>query len=287
MQPHIAIIGAGVIGASIARHLAPNARVTVLEATLPAAEASSKGFGWINASFTETPAYFRLRLEAIAAHHRLEAQIRPIAQWGGALWWEDQGAAFDHHHQTMTAQGYPLTLLTRDQITALEPNLANPPDRCLLAPLEGAADGPALTQALLNHPNITLRLGSPVTGLTRTANRVTGIETTNGPLAADAVLIAAGAASPTLLKPLGLHLTIDQIPGLILHTRPTTPQVSHLILADDVHFRQDRTGRIIAGEKFYGGGPNADRIVTAPDALAVEVMDHLRARLPNADLQLE
>ena len=54
----VIVVGAGIVGASIAYHLAAaGAAVTVLDAGAVGAGASAKSFGWINASFAETPAF--------------------------------------------------------------------------------------------------------------------------------------------------------------------------------------------------------------------------------------
>jgi glycine/D-amino acid oxidase-like deaminating enzyme len=84
----IVIIGAGLIGATLAFQLARSGRaVTVVEAGLPAAAASGRSFGWINASFALSEAHFALRVAGMAAHEgwrRLcRAIIGPVGACGG------------------------------------------------------------------------------------------------------------------------------------------------------------------------------------------------------------
>ena len=60
-SPRIAVIGAGIVGASIAYHLARRgAEVTVLDRGQPAGEATEKSFAWINASYGNPEHYYRL-----------------------------------------------------------------------------------------------------------------------------------------------------------------------------------------------------------------------------------
>src|SRR6266853_3170959 len=76
-RDHILVVGAGIIGASIAYHLAKRgARVTIAEAQRPAAGATGKSFGWINATFSKRPrAYYEFNLLGMAEWRRLETEL--------------------------------------------------------------------------------------------------------------------------------------------------------------------------------------------------------------------
>lgn len=285
---HIIVIGAGVIGASLAWHLArQGAQVTVIEALAPAAGASAKGFGWINASFSETPDYFRLRRAALQAWREVEAAAGPLARWGGSLWWEEEGAAFAAQLRHLQALGYPVEVLARSALRAREPQVADLPEQAIFAPDEGSADGAAVVARLLAGPGIMLRDGGGVLALSEGGGRITGVMTAQGPIAADGVVVAAGAGSAALLAPFGVTVPVSTKPGLIVETAPVGPVLNHLILAPAIHFRQGRDGRIVAGEIFSGDGPGAAQMAEDPQGLADEVMARLAARLPGVALRLE
>jgi glycine/D-amino acid oxidase-like deaminating enzyme len=81
MKQQVIVIGAGIIGASIAYQLAKaGAAVTVLDAGGPAGQASGASFGWINASFYVDPDHFALRLAGIEAHERLARSLNTAAR---------------------------------------------------------------------------------------------------------------------------------------------------------------------------------------------------------------
>ena len=83
----IGVVGGGIVGASIALHLASaGARVTLFEKEAPAAGATSKSFAWINA-FTSNPHYRSLRMKSISAYHELDRQLDLNISWGGAIHW--------------------------------------------------------------------------------------------------------------------------------------------------------------------------------------------------------
>ena len=75
-QRHVLIVGAGIIGASIAWHLArAGAAVTVVDAHESGGIATRNSWAWINASWGNQEPYFRLRLRAIHEWHRLESEV--------------------------------------------------------------------------------------------------------------------------------------------------------------------------------------------------------------------
>ena len=90
-RQHIVVIGAGILGASIAYHLARRgARVTLLDRGPPAGEATGASFAWINASFRNPKPYYDLRMVGLQEYRRLEAELagRLVVTWGGGLNWD-------------------------------------------------------------------------------------------------------------------------------------------------------------------------------------------------------
>ena len=85
----IIIIGAGIVGSSIAYHLTKmGAEVTVIERDRPAAHASGKNFGWLHASYPTKPYNFHHLLGlSLLAYKKLETKIGIDIHWGGSLEW--------------------------------------------------------------------------------------------------------------------------------------------------------------------------------------------------------
>jgi len=85
----VIVVGAGIIGASIAWHLAEaGAAVTIVDAARPGGVATANSFAWINASWGNPEPYFRLRMRAIAEWTRLKTAVDaiPLAWCGGLCW---------------------------------------------------------------------------------------------------------------------------------------------------------------------------------------------------------
>ena len=71
-KPKIIVIGSGIVGASVAMSCHNlGADVVVLERDKLGGSASSKSFGWINASFAESTDYYKLRNAAVSTVQNL------------------------------------------------------------------------------------------------------------------------------------------------------------------------------------------------------------------------
>src|SRR5579871_2577615 len=74
-MPDVLVIGAGIVGASVACALAERgAGVTVLERRRPAAGTTSTSFAWVNAHNKPPRPYHDLNAAGVAEHHRLAAE---------------------------------------------------------------------------------------------------------------------------------------------------------------------------------------------------------------------
>ena len=129
----VVVVGAGIMGASIAWHLArTDARVTVLEKrSEPAGGVTHWSFGWVGTGGSlpsGDASYFALETEAVAEFARLRSQLGslPIAARGALVW-------LDTEEETSTliaeqqAAGVRIEALSSAQVTEREPRLAAPP----------------------------------------------------------------------------------------------------------------------------------------------------------------
>ncbi len=132
-MPDVLVVGAGIVGASIAYGLAQRgARVTVLEAGRPAVGTSRSSFAWPNANEKLPRAYFALNAASLAEHHRLAAALGHGAfQATGNLEvvaGPERRAFQEAKVARLREWGYRAELISEDRARALEPDLALPPD---------------------------------------------------------------------------------------------------------------------------------------------------------------
>ncbi len=265
----VLVVGAGIIGAACAAELArAGADVTVLAGQ--AASATQASFGWINASFYHDPHHHRLRRAGMQAWDRLAGRGDPLPMSRhGALWWEEQGTGLSRMASALRALDYPLRHLTRAEVSALEPALAEPPQEALQFPGEAAVDCAAAVRHFLESSDaITVLQGVDAERLIERGGRVTGVETRFGPLPADAVLLAAGNGTPALLASLGLCLPMLRRPGAIVTTAPIKPRLSSVLVTPDGEVRQLPDGRLISPAAANHQGDTSEAISEPLEAIA-------------------
>jgi glycine/D-amino acid oxidase-like deaminating enzyme len=212
-SPQVLIIGAGIIGASIAWHLArAGARVTVTDASETGGIATRNSWAWINASWGNPEPYFRLRVRAMDEWHRLEREVPDLhVAWAGSLLWEIPPEDLKNFQAGHSAWGYDVRVVERAEIHRIEPHLADPPEFAVHTPIEGAVEPLVTSRALLAAAEVLgakVVANSPVSSLKLRDGRMRGAETSAGLLEADEVVVAAGVRTPDLTAPFGLTLPI-------------------------------------------------------------------------------
>lgn len=246
----VVVVGAGVIGASIARRVAARGmRVEVVEAVRPAGGTSLATFAWVNAVGKQPRAYFDLNVDGVAEHRRLVDELGG-GDWyhpGGNLEWsskvDDLRAKVDRHRDW----GYPVEWLEPAQARELEP-AAVIEDGVGVAFYPGDAwvDPALLVACLLDHPGVTVRNGVAVTRLDTADGRVRGVELADGQrIGGDAVVVATGPSAAELLEPIGFDLPMRHAPGLLILTEPAPVGVTRILHAPGVAVRPDGAGRLL------------------------------------------
>ena len=126
-RPSVIIAGAGIVGATLAYHLASaGASVTIIERSCPASGVTARSFARINVVRGNAPAIVRLRILANADYRRLERELDGALaiDWNGALTWSGNPAESERLVAEHTARGHDVRLVGRDEIRRLEPRLA-------------------------------------------------------------------------------------------------------------------------------------------------------------------
>ncbi|KAF3770236.1 hypothetical protein M406DRAFT_354338 [Cryphonectria parasitica EP155] len=294
-RPHIIVVGAGVIGASIAWHLTRHevgADVTVVAQDI-GGTATPCSFAWLNASWHNPRPYYDFRRRSMEGWRRLAEELPEVSnvlRWCGSLSWDmppDELAKYLKEH---SAWGYDIHRAERAEIHALEPTLSAevlPPEWGLRVGEEGAVEADQAARAMVNaaqergakvvHATVTNLIweqepnskgtGSKGTGSKVTGSKVTGIVLSSSEtLLADHVVLAAGVACVDLCTTAGITVPLKTPApaGLLVHSKPLRKRIlHHVVYNPQGHMRQTADGRILAGSDFVGGDPGPDPLATA------------------------
>ncbi|HEU5470739.1 MAG TPA: FAD-binding oxidoreductase [Actinophytocola sp.] len=251
----VVVVGAGIVGASVAYHAArAGAVVTLVDAGRPGAGVTADSFAWIGAAGVRTGPAAGLRVTATQEYRRLEAELPGLpVTWSGSLSW---GAA-----DTAPQAGPGQEIVDAATVASLEPTLRRPPDRAVWAPGDGAADPVGVTERLVAgarahgaqvHPH------TPITALRRdAAGRVAGVETAAGPLAGATVVLAAGAATAALAAPLRIRVPVETSPATLFRLRAPTGLVRTVVHNRDFDLRQ------IAPDRLHAAADSPERTLAA------------------------
>lgn len=251
--PRVAVVGAGIVGASIAMHLArAGARVTVFESTAPAAGATGNSFAWID-PWTQDAQYLALRLRSIRRWRVLDRELKLGVVWGGYIDWADSDAEvrdLDALAAMLAGTADAVEPLDARRFAELSPAV-RPASfaRAFYSRLDGHTDPVATTRRFLAQAirhGATLRCPARIRDVATAGGRVTGVVTDEGTTATDALVVAAGTGTPALLALLGERLVLRHAPGILAHSTPTRI-VTRTVYdgAGGLEFKQMADGRIV------------------------------------------
>lgn len=260
-KTHVAVVGAGILGACIAYHLArQGAQVTVVDEGTPANRATHGSFAWINAHDPHDETYFQFRMASIRVWQGMLADLPTLpVRFGGTLNWEDDPDQIEEVQRALDEGGNPARLVSRKQIAAMEPNLAATPEIAIDSSAEGVTDPARIAESLLFAAlslGATLRTNTKVLGLTFAGGRVAGVEVPEGLIEADETVLATGTGTADLLAAYDFMLPMDNAPGLLVETEPAPTVTARVLTSQSLHVWQKDDGSLLLGEDFGGTDPS-------------------------------
>ena len=245
------VIGAGILGASVAARLAgAGLRVTLLDQDQPGRATSRWSFAWINSNDKGPRPYHDLN------HAGMRAWAELAPDLDGGAWYRPSGhvelatadtaAELEARVKRLTEWGYPARLVDSAEAAALEPALRVPPDAtAAFFPEEGYLLTEPLIARLVARAEshgAQVRTGEP--------GRVTGVEPGTPPrvrtaagavLEADEVVCCAGRWTPALAEvPLvPWDNRGSTAPGLVVRVGPVslTPGPVRLVHTPELSLR--------------------------------------------------
>lgn len=289
MEMPIVIVGGGIMGALSAWMLACAQKpVVLLDQGSFGQEASWAGGGLVSPLYPwrYSPAVTALAhwsqnfYPALAGQLMAQTGIDPEVHATGLYWLdlEDEALALDWAQRL----DYPLQKVDIAQARAAIPALADGFERAVHMPGLASVRNPrllkALHAALLQLPNVRLQENCAVTDFIIEDGRVAGVQTADGGIRAEQVVLAAGAWSGELLKTLGLTLPVEPVKGQMIQYQCAPDFLPAMVLSKGRYVIPRRDGLVLVGSTLEHAGfdktPTQDAL-TSLKASAEELLPAL------------
>lgn len=256
----VVIVGGGIMGLSIAYHLAHDhglRDVTILERGYLCSGASGRNGGGVRAQFS-TETNVRLMQESLRLCRDFAARMG-INVWfrqGGYLFLvrsEAGRANLEASAKVQNECGHPTRMLTPREAKKIVPELDT---EGVVAASYNAEDAVVFPWPFVwGYARAAEALGveiatfTDVVGIDLEGSRITGVRTDQGRIATERVVNAAGAWSPEIARLVGVELPNKPHRHEICSSEPLKPWLTPLVadLSNGLYFSQSTRGEIVGG----------------------------------------
>ncbi|HET7037947.1 MAG TPA: FAD-binding oxidoreductase [Thermomicrobiaceae bacterium] len=251
----VAVIGAGVVGSSIAFRLAQaGAEVWLLDRAQPGGGTTGSSFAWANANQKTPRDYYELNYAGLREHYRLREELGE-APWfhpEGNLMWDEDPTELKQRVARLRDWDYAAEWRGAAEVSQeLEPRLrfAAPETPVAFFPEEAWIEAPRLAAALIERGRahgLTARFGDEVRAIERQGEQVAAVRLASGErIPVDAVVNAAGPGADRVAALLDLPLPLGPTRGLLVRLAAAGAPLGRIAHTPGVNLRPDGPGHLL------------------------------------------
>jgi glycine/D-amino acid oxidase-like deaminating enzyme len=256
----VVVVGAGILGCSIAVHLVDRGvRPVLIDPERPGQGTSTGSFASISAFGKDPADYYQLACAGMSGWPRFAARLgREIGlRRAGELRWTsdpEQGEQLARKVADARRRGYPIRLIDQAELARLLPDARfGSVTAACFAPNDGQVEPPlvlAACRALLEEVGVRFLGGRARVHLDDDGVRIQAGEEELRPRT---TVLAAGAEAVQVAAAVGLEVPTVASPGLLVQTRPLPPITDRVVYLPGgpgpaVHLRQRADGSVLVGE---------------------------------------
>jgi glycine/D-amino acid oxidase-like deaminating enzyme len=154
----------------------------------------------------------------------------------------------------------------------MEPRLRRVPDLAALAANDLALDPAGLAQDLVGAAvaaGASARFGATISAIETVNGRVSGVRVGSETIAADVVVVAAGAGVSELTDRLGIRMGLTTSPALLLRYTCNRPIINHILRGPRLEIRQASDNSLFVAKSSVTNGDESSLQLIGEKMLAV------------------
>lgn len=288
MSDHVLVVGGGVIGLLTAYNLAAHVdRVTLIDRSAVGQESSWAGGGIVSPLYPwrYSPAVTALAhwsqdfYPQLGQRLAVETGIDPEVHTTGLYWLdlEDEAEALAWARRNQRPLAAVDICATYQAVPPLGPGFERAIHMADVANVRNPRLVKALKAALNALPNVSVREHCEVQGFLLDGERVVGVQTVQGELRADEVVLTAGAWSGELLQTLGIGLPVEPVKGQMILYKCAADFLPSMVLAKGRYAIPRRDGHVLIGSTLEHAGFDKTPTPEALKSLMASAVDLLPA----------
>ena len=254
----VVVIGAGIIGSSIAYELSKRGvKVTLIDKNAPGSACSGSSFSWINATYPKKPYSYNLFSQlGINAFHLVQKELSLDIKWNGSLEWssktKDQEKLIESVNKLQSYPRYtPTSIIGYRKANKLEPYINFKGNENIVFSKADGAINPkdAISKMIdaIKKNGGSILYPCKFEKIIETNDSFSRVKTSMGILKSENIIFCNGV---DIDNSFNINFLKNPRPGVIIKTKPKKKLINSVVYGPKIHAHQQSNGQLIIGEQI-------------------------------------